>query len=331
MTIAVVPGVVIGVAQDSGSVAWLESTVSGCRLHVRALAGKTDQTVPATCLPSGQELVLAGGRAAWGGYVDVRCSETTADVYTTDNSRSRLVEEIPGDCLGYRTAFQGLVSDGTSFFYSLLVTNPPSSTSNCGNGGPCQWRLGSGRIVRITGSRPATVRGLPPAALIAADDGRVALVAPAASASSNGRSANAFDWPRAAEGGRVEIRSTSTNAIVTSFHPSGIVRAVALSAGRTVVLVEAHGRFEIEWFDSGSGARVGAATVLRGTAPSLSTDGRFVGFSVGTTVRVLDLETGVQRIITRGASDPIGLSVQAGRLVWGENSGTTGRILTALA
>jgi len=281
-------------------------------------------------LPGADDLALAGGRAAWGGYEQVRCSDTYAAVYTTDKSGSRLVQNIPGDCLGYRTSFEGLTTDGTSFFYSLLDTSPPA-LPDCGNGGPCRWQLAGGRIVRIAGTRPVTVPGLPAAALIAGAKGRVALVAPATSASSNGRGANAFDWPRAALNGRVEIRSTATTAIVTSFRPQGTVRAVALSAFRAVVLVEAGTGLRIEWYDSASGARLGAAAVPRGTSPRLSTDGRFVAFSTGKTVRVLDLETGVQRIVRRATSEPVGLTVQAGQLVWGENTGSTGRILTAPA
>jgi hypothetical protein len=327
-TVAAVPGHVIGVAQDADSIAWLEAAGSGCWLRVQSLASGTVRTVryAAGCLPA--DLALAGGRAAWGGYQDVRCSETYASVYTNDNSRGRLVQNIPGDCLGYRTSFQGLTSDGNSFFYSLLVTSAPAASSTCGNGGPCRWQLASGRIVRIAGTRPVTARGLPPAALIAAANGRIALVEPARSAASGGQS---FDWPRAARNGRVEIRNTGTAALVTSFSPQGTVRAVALSASRAVVLVEAGDAFRIEWYDSDSGARLGAAPVPRSTAPWVATDGRFVAFSAGNTVRVLDMETDVQRIVSRATSEPVGLSVREGRLVWGENTGSTGRILTAAA
>lgn len=334
-TVAVGAGSVAGVTQDSASVAWLETkaspTAASCRVRVRAFAGDATRAFPAgagSCSEGG-DLALAGGRAAWGGYVEVRCTEFTARVYATANARGRLVQEIAGDCLGYRTAFQGLTTDGNSFFYLLLETTEPDSGSrNCGEGGPCRWRLAGGRIVRITGSRPATVRGLPPAALLAGASGRVALVEPARRGSSDGRT---FDWPRAARNGKVEIRDTSTTRIVTSFRPQGTVPAVALSATRAAVLVEAPGGLRIEWYDSDSGQRLGAAAVPRSTARRLSTDGRFVAFSAGKTVRVLDLETGAQRIVRHATEEPVGLSVLAGRLVWGENGGGTGRILTAAA
>jgi hypothetical protein len=330
-TIAIGSGQVIGVAQDTGSIGWLEAGTSGCRLHIRPTGGGSDRVVRYArgCLPGEHDLALVDGRAAWGGYEEVRCSDTHAAVYEAVGSRARLVEEIPGDCLGYAESYAGLASDGRSFFYSVLVTSPKPSSSGCGEGGACRWRLSRGRIVRIAGSRHATVRGLPSAALLAAAGGHVALVEPARSASSKGR--GAIDWPRAARDGKVEVRDTTTTRIVSSFHPRGTIRAVALSSTRAVVVVDTGSTLRIEWYDSETGTRLGAAPVPHSTARRLSTDGHFVAFAAGKTVRVLDLETGAQRIVRRATSEPVGLSVRSGDLVWGENGGSTGRILTAAA
>jgi hypothetical protein len=109
------------------------------------------------------------------------------------------------------------------------------------------------------------------------------------------------------------------------------VRAIALSATRVAVLVEAGRARRIEWYDADSGARLGATPVPGSAAGRLSTDGRFVAYAAGKTVRVLDLETGTQRIVRHATSEPVGLSVDAGRLVWGENTSTRGRVFTAAA
>jgi hypothetical protein len=206
--VALAAGQVLGVAQDQDEIAWLEASASGCRLHVRSLTGGAKRVIrwAPRCLAAERDLALAGGRTAWGGYEEVRCSETTAAVYVSESSPARLVQEIPGDCLGFGTSFQGLVTDGDSFFYALLTTRPKPDSSRCGEGGRCRWRLAGGHIVRIAGLRPATARALPAAALIAAAAGRVALVQPAASAAARGR--GPFDWPRAADNGSVEIRDT---------------------------------------------------------------------------------------------------------------------------
>jgi hypothetical protein len=327
-TVAVVSGQLLAVAQDARSVGWLEAGSGGCAFRLRPLAGGPTRSLRYApgCLPAEHDLVLAGGRAAWGGFEEVRCSDTHAAVYGATGSAARLVQEVPGDCLGYGTSYQGLATDGTSFFYSLLETRQKPPASRCGEGGPCRWQLAGGRVVRIAGSRPATVRGLPPAALVAGSPGRLALVQPAPSASSNGR--GAVDWPRAASGGKVEVRETRRGRLVSSFSTGGTVRAVALAATRAAVLIEVAGRSEVAWYDAGSGARLGTVVVPRSTARRLSTDGRFVALAAGKTIRVVDLKTGVQRVAFRRAATAIGLSVVAGRLAWGENGSGAGRILT---
>ena len=89
-------------------------------------------------------------------------------VYAATASRARLIEEIPGDCLGYRTSFRGLVSDGRRFYYALIDTRPPGDPSQrCGAGRGCRWELASGRVKQIVGNQGLPVPGLPAAALIA--------------------------------------------------------------------------------------------------------------------------------------------------------------------
>jgi hypothetical protein len=305
-------GTVLAVGQAPGSLAWIAQGKEGCVLRVRSSSGATgSRPLPACVLPDA-DLVFAAGRWAWGGYEEVRCSETTAAVYVGTDTGGKLVREIPGDCLGFGTAFQGLASDGRSFWYSLLQTRPKPDASRCGDGGPCRWRLAGGTLVRIGGGE---VSGLPPAALVAGAAGRLALVQAAATASSNGR--EQFDWPRPALDGRVDVRDTATGRLVASFRPHGIVRAVALSAIRAVVLVQRGRTLRIEWYDSDTGRKLGS--VIEPEAFRLATDGRLVAFSAGGTVRVLDLEAGTQRVVGRG-EDVTGVSVRGHLVVWGAGS-----------
>ena len=319
-------GDVVGVAQTAGTLAWLERSASGCRFHQGRFGGGAAGALryAAGCLPAPPafELALAGGRAAWGGYTEVRCSETTAAVFATVGARARLVDDIPADCLGYRTAFQGLTTDGRSFYYAVLETKPPGDDSlDCGNGGPCHWQLAGGRVMRIVGGRAVPVRGLPPTALIAGAPGRLALVEPASRASSSGR----VDWPRAAADGLVQVFDTRTGNAVASFRPHGTVRALALSPRRVVVLVEQGTARRFEWNDAETSRRLGSAAAPPDTARAVSTDGRYAAFVAGRTVRVLDLRTGRPRVVRRAAADPTAVSILNGRLVWAEGR----RILTA--
>jgi hypothetical protein len=329
-TIALVSGQVLGLAQDVDSIVWLERSSLGCRFRSRLLAHGPIRSVEysPSCLPMEHDLVLARGRAAWGGYEELRCGETYAAVYAAAGSRKRLVQKIPGDCLGFGTSFRGLVSDGSSFYYALLETLRPFSAWRCGEGGVCRWRLTGGRIVHIVGSRAVKLGGFPPATLVAASAGRIALVEPMRSASSNGTGGT--NWPRAARNGKVEIRSLATSSVVSSFRPQGIVRAVALSATHAVVVVEYLGSRTVESYDIRSGRRLGVVPVPQ-SARRVSTDGHFVAFIARTDVRLINLENGRQRIVRRARTRPRGLSIRGGRLVWAENGPSTARILTASA
>ena len=318
-------GQALGLTAGAYGIAVLEDAGGDCALVVIPADGATPQTHLHGCVLPGADVAVAGSRTAWGGYQDVRCSETTAAVYSAEGRGGRLVQSIPGDCLGYGTSYRGLASDGSSLFYSLLVTAEPDGATNCGEGGPCHWKLAGGRIMRLSPGGPVADRRLPAAALIAADAGRIALVEPAKSASSTGKT---FDWPRAATNGKVEVRATATGAVLSSFAPRGAVRAIALAGGKAVVLVATSGGPRFEWYDASTGARLGTASAPSGTAFRISTDGNEVAFAALDTVRVLDLGTGAQRVLARTTGAPVGPSVTDGRVVWVEN-GKNPQVLAA--
>jgi hypothetical protein len=322
--VATVPGQIVGVAQSGGAVAWLSSGASGCRLTIQS--GGKSRVLPYAqdCAVLPQDLTLANGRAAWGGYQEVRCSETFAEVRTGTTSSAHLVQSIPGDCRGFGTTYQGLATDGTSFFYALLTTKNPPPGTRCGDGGPCRWTLLGGRIMRIAGAKAQPVTVLPGAALIAGAPGRLALVQPATAARSIGRT---FDWPRAATNGAVVIYDTKARRAVTSFKPDGIVRAIALSRTRAVVLVQQGNDLEIQWYDAQSGVHRGTAPTPTATAHMLATDGRVVAYAVGRSIRVLDLGKLAARTVAKAASPPVGLTIDSGRLLWGENAASHGRVV----
>jgi hypothetical protein len=329
-TLVAFRGTVLGVAQDAHSIAWLQASPDGCRFRIRARSAKTIRSIKyaSTCNPFDHELLLAGGKAAWGGNDEVLCGETYAAVYAVAGKRVRLVQKIPEDCLGFGSSLRGLVSDGRFFYYNVLRTVRPPSAWQCGEGGVCRWQLVGGRIVRIDGSRPVALRGLPPTVMFAVQAGRIALVEPLRKVSSNGSGAGG--WPRAARNGKVEIRSLATGRVEASFRPEGIVRAVALTPSRALVLVEYLGSRTLESYDIRTGRLVKSIHVPQGMR-RLAVDGNRVAFAFHSRVRVLDLSTGRDRVVAEAAVNPVGLSFKRGLVVWGENRNKFARIVAARA
>jgi hypothetical protein len=124
------------------------------------------------------------------------------------------------------------------------------------------------------------------------------------------------------------IYDTKGRRAVTSFRPDGIVRAIALSPTRAVVLVQQGKDFQIDWYDALTGARRGSAPVPATVAHVLATNGHVVAYALGKNIRVLDFGLLASRTVGRAASPPVGLSISGGRLVWGENTASSGRVVS---
>jgi hypothetical protein len=112
---------------------------------------------------------------------------------------------------------------------------------------------------------------------------------------------------------------------------------MALTANYAVVLVEYGTAMRIELYDAASGARVRIVPVAS-TARQLSASGNLAVFSEGTLIRLVDLRNGAVRNLWRtggmpvgvAPTNPVGLSINGLRVVWGENSKTfkSAKVLT---
>lgn len=328
-TLAAFRGTVLGVAQDARSIAWLQWSPDGCFLRIRARGSKAIRSVKyaPTCNPLFQDLVLSRGRAVWGGDNEVICGKTSAAVYIFAGSRPRLVQKLRRDCLGFGPSLRGIISDGRSFYYNVFKTARPPSASQCGDlGGVCRWQLAGGQIVRVDGSRRVALRGLPPTVMFAVRAGRILLVQPLREMASNGNGAGG--WPRAARDGRVEVRDVATGRLEASFRPQGIVRSVALTPTRALVLVELNGARTVEAYDLRT-ARRAAAVTAPVSLRRLTLDGNLVVLPVNDQVSVFDLTTGRRRVVARTRFNTVGLSIRNGLVVWGENRNKFARIVAA--
>jgi hypothetical protein len=328
-TLVAFRGTVLGVAEDARSIAWLQWTPDGCFFRIRPRTAKAIRSVKyaAACNPFFHDLVLSGGRAVWGGDDEVICGKTYATVYAFTGSHPRVVQKLPRDCLGFGPSLRGIVSDGRSFYYNVFKTARPPSASQCGDlGGACRWQLAGGEIVRVDGLRPVPLRRLPPTVMFAVAGGRILLVQPLREFAGNG----AGGWPRAARNGLVEVRDLATGRVEASFRPQGIVRSVALTRSRALVLVEFDGARTVESYDVHTGRRVGsvrAPVSLR----RLALDGNLVVMPLNEQVSVFDLATGRRWVVARTRFNTVGLSIRDGLVVWGENHNRFARILAAPA
>jgi hypothetical protein len=222
---------------------------------------------------------------------------------------------------------RGIVSDGRSFYYNVFKTARPPAASQCGDlGGACRWQLAGGQIVRVDGLRRFALRGLPPTVMFAVAGGRILLVQPLREFAGDGSGG----WPRAARNGRVDVRDLATGRLETSFRPQGIVRSVALTRSRALVLVEFDGARTVESYDVRTGRLAGsvrAPVSLR----RLALDGNLAVLPLNDQVSVFDLATGRRWVVARTRFNTIGLSIRDGLVVWGENDNKFARIVTARA
>ena len=123
-----------------------------------------------------------------------------------------------------------------------------------------------------------------------------------------------------------QVRS-GDGRIVASFSATGKPVAVTLSTSVVALLSDlSNGSKRISAFDARTGSPRGVFRVARGTTGALASDGQVVLFSVGRTIRSLDVRTGEVRVLTRTGGTPIGLSVSGRRVAWAENSRDRGLI-----
>jgi hypothetical protein len=322
-------GTVLGVAQDGHSIAWLQWSPDGCFLRIRPREGNTVRSVKyaSTCNPYFQDLQFTRGRAVWAGDTEAICGKTYASVYAYAGGRPRVVQNLRRDCLGFGPSLRGTAVDGGSFYYNVFKTARPPAAAQCGDlGGLCQWKLGGGQIFRVDGTRRVPVSGLPPTAMFAVRAGRIVLVEPLkefAGSSSAG-------WPRPVRNGTVEVRDLATGRLRASFRPQGLVRSVALTPTRALVLVELNGLRTVESYDVRTGRHV-RSVVAPVSLRRLPPDGRLVAFPLNNGVSVFDVSTGRRWIVARTRFNTVGISIRNGLVVWGENHNKFAKIVAARA
>ena len=313
---------VVAVAQDQGRVAWITTphlpTVPGDATtywvtvrHLRSGAGTSDMVGIATTLET-PLLVVGGGRAF---YSEFQCGNACYNnLYTISPSgrRSWWVTTLstspgaPPDGAG--TTNEAIAADGPTLVYAQInwtyaVPGCDPFTIPCGPSSPS-----ARQVWRIDPSGPVQIPDATADVVLAAGQGRIAT----------------------ALSGQVQIRDAVTGSLISSFAPSGTIRALALDGGLAAVLVEESGGKRIERYDAATGAFLASTPVPANTAVELDIAGQKLVFRSGNQIRLLEHPTGNVRLLLTARTRPIGLSIEGTqvawvkRVVWGVNRGRTG-------
>lgn len=326
-TIAQWKGTLAGLAQDQQSIAWCAGDAKGTQtIHLRRLPSGAGRTFPAVagdrgyCDAFSTTVATARGSVAWGGYEEVRCSDTHWSIYAAQPKGPRTVETAAPGCLAYGLNFIGLVSDGTSLL--LATVRYEGDSDACEIDDRCVYDVSGGGVFRITDGRPVRLAHVDPPGKIAAGAGRVALAQPAAGGPYSAQS-GAIPVPGPAARGLITIKQTSTGALVSHVRALGDVTALALTQNYLVVL----DGVQFDWYDVQTGGHRGTTAGAIGTSPTIAAWGSRVVYVAGDELRLLDLETKNDTILWRGKAPPLWPSIVGSRVIWGVN-GTNARILS---
>jgi hypothetical protein len=290
--------------QDGRWFAW-RNYCDGQRVTLKSIGRAADVFDFCGIHPIGSEhFALAGGRVLW----NISASGNTyyEDVYTAaaGGRKPTLVAEFTSENADSTGTHLGdMAGDGSTLVFSTVVMSPVSGTCDA-EGFNCQIAVSGGRVWRIIGRRKVAVRNAPPAWLLAASGGSIALV-----------SATEREGRRT-----IEVRRVASGRRIARFRTSQPVVALAFS-GRLVgaLLAPRQQRKRVEVFNTATGRLVRAASISAAVR-TISMSGPRMVYRAGRAVRLLHVLTGRNTLlaVTGRGSAP---SIEGNRVAWGVRSG----------
>jgi len=317
-TLVTANGPITAFAHDGGRIAWITGRCGAVR--IRTLWSGREEVVGRTlrlrrnwegdlmCLTGPPfSLGLGGKRAVWTAVLHETCSNTIGWVKTGALGDDQRVIATTWPC---ELASRKAAGDGDSlvFAHVLMEWSDICEEETCHT----EFDVIGARVRRVEPDRYVPIQGTRPSVAIAVSRGRLAMVP----AQAHLYVPHAY----AAPNGPVEVRNVDTGALLSSFAPPGRVRAVAFSGSKVAVLVgDGAGNKRIEFHAAGTGALLATYPVSRGVAWELDLAGDRALYRVGRRIRLLNVSTGVRRLLTTTAARPIGLSIEGSRVAWAEN------------
>jgi hypothetical protein len=311
-------------AQSSAALGWI---AGDGRVRMERLPGGKVAVVGTVDPPErsyGAVISVAGTRALW-------AWDSGGNSYETSITTGALGSKPSGAALlsggareiGDGQRFSGLASGPSDLAFGWVdgrCTDLPFGLCEmCNPLGSCPMELVGGGVSLVSlAAKPSTVPGVPPPALFAVGDGRVA-VAPARSPTSP-----AGPVPRLIEDGPVEVFDLS-GRMLARIPLLGLVRGISLNGTKLTVLLERpEGSRQILRFDARNGTYLGTSQTLSPGATDLTTSSGGIVFRVGSSIYLQRGRTSL--LMARAAATPVGLSIAGRRIAWAENVYGHGRI-----
>ena len=330
-TVVHAPAPVRALAQDGGMLGWLGGDGKKCN-GVHLLGGGHTSVLPQ---PPNSSMTCHWAISNGAVHLAV-AADANAAIWTLHEKRSDFVmaaqvggKEIEVDRLAHADStgwwLGGITGGGSTLAYSAVDVEYVDPLA-CGSGGSCKKKIAGGGIDLVTAGQTAgqkkALPGAGPALDPAVSNGRIAYI-PATTVAKDGS-------PASSSGAVVQVRDASNGTLISRAKPVGVPLAVGLSAHVLAVLSRNVHFLRLSWFDPATGHKLGGVGVPVQTAPLLAVNDQFVVYRFGRTLRALVLATRHSHPLGKTAPQYLGLSLDAGRLVWAENHSTYG-LLRALS
>ena len=340
-TLAYSDGPILAFAQDGLFISWETNENCVGIVRIRSLLANSQRGVGSVdsggnCdLLSATQLVEAGPRAFWtndevGNEAYTNVYSNTFAPHSMTEVASEVTDESPwriGNHLGgLAVDTEDLTLDPPIFFSTIGVG--VHGSDSCDTANTCIPYISGGGVSEYLASSTNAIPGVPPASLLAASGGNVAIV-PASIVNvvpPSGSTANPVILPNT----KVLVVNGATGAQITSFTPAGTISAIAYAGSIIAVIVVNGTNKRVQRYSASTGALLGSSLEPAADPAVLAMDSTRILFLTGDSIRAMNTSKGSVSTLAIAASTPIGLSLSYGRVAWGENvtrnGHTTGRI-----
>ena len=325
-------GTISAFAQDGPLIAWFTPNRKSCNtVHVRSLSNGLHAELPrqadarnVTCrwTVGGSPVTLAVARKTSNVLWTLHENSPLAFDYLVGagagDERERRFQELAHTNRGAGLWFGGVAGNGATLAYGVTSVDYEDEAGCLAGTASCAMKIAGGGVYRIAGRQsPRLIPGTGPAVAVAASDGKIAYIE-AGSITKHG-------MPVAGATAAIKVVDAARGRVISTIRAQGTPVAIALSAHVLATLERTRLGLRLAWYTP-SGSPSGSVPVAIATSPALTVSDQLVVFHVGRSIRAVEIATGRVKTLVTAAAQPIGLSIEGGRLAWAENRKHSARI-----